>query len=106
MNPFQDQPIKYVDFGQLTRYLDYLPSKRAERIKQNSKDDAKAGRIPNYMNYVMPFTVAEYQKGFFLLAEAYTPGFQSVAPITPILIITIHTIALTVILLMDFIIRD
>jgi len=77
VNPFQDQPIRYVDFGQLTRYLDYLPSKRAERIKANSKDDATAGRIPNYMNYVMPFTVAEYQKGFILLAEAYTPVSNS-----------------------------
>ena len=73
VNPFQEQPIKYLDFGQLTHYLDYLPAKRAERLKQNSQDDAKAGRIPNYMNYVTPFTVAEYQKGFILLAEVYTP---------------------------------
>jgi hypothetical protein len=73
VNPFQDQPIKYLDFGQLNHYLDYLPPKRAERLKQNSQDDAKAGRIPNYMNYVTPFTVAEYQNGFILLAEVYTP---------------------------------
>ena len=73
VNPFQEQPIKYLDFGQLNHYLDYLPSKRVERLKQNSQDDAKAGRIPNYMNYVTPFTVAEYQKGFILLAEVYTP---------------------------------
>ena len=73
INPFQEQPIKYLDFGQLSHYLDYLPTKRAERIKQNSQDDAKAGRIPNFMSYVMPFTVAEYSKGFILLAEVYTP---------------------------------
>ncbi|HZI26324.1 MAG TPA: hypothetical protein VFD46_14665, partial [Chryseolinea sp.] len=28
INPFQEQPIKYFDFGQLSHYLDYLPSKR------------------------------------------------------------------------------
>ncbi|HEX6224285.1 MAG TPA: hypothetical protein VFZ52_07740 [Chryseolinea sp.] len=73
INPFQDQPIKYLDFGQLSHYLDYLPSKRAERIKQSSKDDLKAGRIPNFTSYVMPFSVAEYSKGFILLAEVYNP---------------------------------
>lgn len=73
VDPFQEQKISYVDFGQLTHYLDYLNSKRAERIKQNSRDDATAGRVPNYMNYVMPFKVTEYQQGFLLLAEVYTP---------------------------------
>ncbi len=73
VDPFQDQKIKYVDFGQLTNYLDYLPPKRAERLKQNSRDDAAAGRIPSYMNYVMPFKVTEYSEGFLLLAEVYNP---------------------------------
>lgn len=73
VDPFQEQKIKYIDFGQLTHYLDYLNPKRAERLKQNSRDDATAGRIPNYTNYVMPFTVAEYPQGFLLLAEVYTP---------------------------------
>ena len=73
VNPFQEQKIKYVDFGQLDHYLDYLNPKRAERIKQNSKDDAAAGRIPNYLNYVMPFRVSEYEDGFLLLAEVYSP---------------------------------
>jgi hypothetical protein len=73
VNPFQEQQIKYIDFGQLNHYLDYLNPKRAERIKQNSKDDAKAQRIPNYMNYVQPFLVTEYEHGFLLLAEVYNP---------------------------------
>ena len=73
VNPFQEQKIKYVDFGQLTHYLDYVNPKRAERLKQNSQDDATAGRIPNYTNYVMPFAVSEYPQGFLLLAEVYSP---------------------------------
>jgi hypothetical protein len=73
VNPFQEQTIKYVDFGQLQHYLDYLNPKRAERIKQNSRDDAAAGRIPNYLNYVMPFKLTEYNHGFLLLAEVYSP---------------------------------
>jgi hypothetical protein len=73
VDPFQEQKIKYIDFGQLTHYLDYLNPKRAERLKLNSRDDATAGRVPNYTNYVMPFAVAEYPQGFLLLAEVYTP---------------------------------
>lgn len=73
VDPFQEQKIKYVDFGQLTHYLDYLTPKRAERIKENSRNDATAGRVPNYTNYVMPFKVLEYPQGFLLLAEVYSP---------------------------------
>lgn len=73
VDPFQEQKIKYIDFGQLNHYLDYLNPKRAERLKLNSKEDATAGRIPNYTNYVMPFRLAEYPQGFLLLAEVYTP---------------------------------
>jgi hypothetical protein len=73
VDPFQEQKIKYVDFGQLDHYLDYLNPKRAERIKQNSRNDATAGRVPAYTNYVMPFLVSEYPQGFLVLAEVYSP---------------------------------
>ena len=73
VNPFAEQEIKYVDFGQLEHYLDFLNPKRAERIKANSKDDAAEGRIPNFTSYVMPFKLAEYKNGFIVLAEIYTP---------------------------------
>ncbi len=73
VDPFQDQKIRYVDFGQLSHYTDYLNVKRAERIKENSKNDATAGRVPNFTDYVMPFKVSEYAHGFLLLAEVYDP---------------------------------
>jgi hypothetical protein len=73
VDPFQDQTIKYVDFGQLSHFTDYLSPKRAERIKENSRNDAAAGRVPNFTDYVMPFKVSEYAHGFLLLAEVYDP---------------------------------
>jgi len=73
VDPFQDQKIKYVDFGQLSHFTDYLNPKRAERIKENSRNDATAGRVPNYTDYVMPFKISEYADGFLLLAEVYDP---------------------------------
>lgn len=74
VDPFGEQKILYVDFGQLNHYLDYLSEKRATRIKDNSKSDATAGRLPSYTNYVMPFKITEYKEGFLLLAEVYNPS--------------------------------
>jgi hypothetical protein len=73
VDPFREQEIKYVDFGQMEHFLDHINPKRAERIKANSKEDAKTGTIPNFTTYVMPFRVMEYSEGFLVLAEIYNP---------------------------------
>jgi hypothetical protein len=73
VDPFGEQQIKYIDFGQLEHYLDFLNPKRAERLKINSQNDKEAGRIPNFTTYVMPFKLTEYKDGFLLLAEVYNP---------------------------------
>jgi hypothetical protein len=73
IDPFNEQKIKYLDFGKLEHFLDHLNPKRAERVKTNSANDATAGRIPNFTSYVMPYKVMEYKDGFLLLAELYNP---------------------------------
>ncbi|HMG93845.1 MAG TPA: hypothetical protein VK589_27490 [Chryseolinea sp.] len=73
VDPFNEQKIKYIDFGQLQHYLDYLNAKRAERIKENSKADMAQGRIPNFTTYIMPYRLIEHKNGFLLHAEVYTP---------------------------------
>jgi hypothetical protein len=73
VDPFKDQQIKYLDFGQLQHYTDYLNPKRAERVKENSRADVAQGRIPNFTTYVMPYRLTEYKDGFILLAEVYNP---------------------------------
>ncbi len=73
VDPFNEQQIKFIDFGQLQHYLDYLNPKRAERIKENSKADLTQGRIPNFTTYVMPYRLTEHKDGFVLLAEVYNP---------------------------------
>lgn len=73
VDPFNEQAIKYIDYGQLEHFTDYLSAKRAERIKSNSQNDAKEGKIPNFTSYVMPFKLTEYKDGFLLLAEVYSP---------------------------------
>jgi hypothetical protein len=73
VDPFSEQQLKYVDFGQLEHFVDYLNPKRAERVKESSESDRKAKRIPNFTSYVTPHRLKEYKDGYLLLAEVYTP---------------------------------
>ncbi|HTF19463.1 MAG TPA: hypothetical protein VK658_15400 [Chryseolinea sp.] len=73
VDPFSEQQLKYIDFGQLEHFVDYLTPKRAERVKESSASDLAAKRIPNFTSYVMPYRVKEHKDGFLLLAEIYTP---------------------------------
>jgi hypothetical protein len=77
VNPFAEQKIKYVDFGQLKNFVSYLNEKRAEKIKQNSKEAVAEGRQPSFTSFVMPFRIVENKNGFFLLAEVYNPTNSS-----------------------------
>lgn len=73
VNPFADQKIKYTDFGQLNNFVAFLNEKRAERVKQNSKEAVAEGRQPSFTTFVMPFRIMENNKGYYLLAEVYNP---------------------------------
>ena len=73
VDPFSEQQLKYIDFGQLEHFVDYLSPKRAERVKESSESDLAAKRIPNFTSYVMPYRLKEHKDGFLLLAEVYTP---------------------------------
>ncbi|HEY8511231.1 MAG TPA: hypothetical protein VIL31_04675 [Cyclobacteriaceae bacterium] len=74
IDPFQDQKIKYTAFGELNHYLDYMKENRARRIRENTQQVVSAGGIPNFINYVMPYRIQEYEGGFLLFAEAYSPS--------------------------------
>jgi hypothetical protein len=73
IDPFSDQKINYLSFGQLNHFTDYLSSKRAERIKENAKEAADNGKIPAFSTYVLPYRVEEHKDGYLLLAEVYNP---------------------------------
>jgi hypothetical protein len=74
IDPFSDQKIQYVAFGELSRFLDFQKENRAKRIQENTKEVVRGGGTPNYTNYVMPYRVVEYEKGFLLFAEVYSPS--------------------------------
>jgi hypothetical protein len=73
VNPFAEQKIRYVNFGQLDHFVEYLNEKRANKIKENTKAAVAEGRKPAFTTFVMPFRMMENKNGFFLLAEVYNP---------------------------------
>lgn len=85
VDPFSDQKIQYFHFGELEHFLDHLSSKRAKNIKEKSLKEIKEGRIPNYVNYVIPYRLQEYDSGYLLFAEIYQPSsnFISQYPYQP-----------------------
>jgi hypothetical protein len=74
VDPFSEQKINFIAFGELEHFTDYMNPKRAQRIKENTREDVKEGRTPGFTNYVMPFKLEEHPEGFLLLAEVYQPS--------------------------------
>jgi hypothetical protein len=77
VDPFGEQKISFIDFGRLNNFVNYLSDKRAEKIKQNTKDALAEGRKPSFTSYVMPFKIIENKNGYYLLAEVYNPIHSS-----------------------------
>jgi hypothetical protein len=77
VDPFGEQKINYITFGQLDHFTDYMNPKRAAKIKENAKDAAVEGRKPNFATYVVPYKIEESEEGFLMLAEVYHPSSNS-----------------------------
>jgi hypothetical protein len=73
VDPFNEQKIRYFHFGELNHFVDYLNPKRAARIKENTKEDVEAGKIPSFVSHVIPYKIIENPDGYLLLAEVYNP---------------------------------
>jgi hypothetical protein len=72
VDPYGDQVLNYNDFGNMEHFLDYLPPKRAYKVKEKAKRLRSAGQTPSYSNNVIPFRLEERKDGFYLLAEVYS----------------------------------
>lgn len=73
VNPFAEQKIKFVNFGELNHFVNYLSEKRAQKVKENSKQAIAEGRKPAFTSFVMPYRILENDNGYYLLAEVYNP---------------------------------
>ncbi|HNP94796.1 MAG TPA: hypothetical protein PKJ63_04180, partial [Cyclobacteriaceae bacterium] len=71
VDPFSNQEINYFTFPELSHILDYLPEKRASRIKTKSKERMDQGKNPDYKAHVQPVRIEETDEGFYFLSEMY-----------------------------------
>lgn len=74
IDPFAEQKVNYFHFGTLEHFTDYLNPKRADKIKESTRDAVADGRRPSFSAYVMPFRIQETSEGFVMLAEVYNPS--------------------------------
>lgn len=78
VNPFLDQSIALVYFGQLNHYLDYLKPKKASKIKRKTLSAIERGNTPDFTNNIILNKIVEFQEGFILGFESYsTPSSTS-----------------------------
>lgn len=70
-DPFKEQPIHYYDFAQLNHFLDYLNTRRADKIKANSRRFREKSKDPEFKANVSNVRLEEREAGFYLLADAY-----------------------------------
>jgi hypothetical protein len=80
INPFADDPVKPVYFGELEHYLDYLKPKRAAALKLKTKRALENKRTPEYTSLITPYKIVEHNTGFILLAESYSSPSNASQP--------------------------
>lgn len=71
VDPFEEHDIIYTSFSALEHFLDYMPRKRSERIKNKDHKEKRTGNPSDYRAYVMPFRIEELNNEFYLLGEMY-----------------------------------
>ena len=77
VNPFTEHKVKYIPYGGLSHFLDYLNPKRAARIKTRTKDAIQVQKLPDFSSYVVPYRLEENQEGYVLLIEVFNPSSSS-----------------------------
>jgi len=73
VDPFTEQKIQYNYFTSLYHLLEYLPEKRASKIKDKAVERIDLGKSPDYKAHIQPIRIEENDDGFYLLAEMYDP---------------------------------
>ena len=80
VDPFNKQPIHYMDFCELEHFLDYLPPRRVMKTKNKADRRRKANKPPIFRVNVHVVKMEESAKGFALLCEVYNPSVSANYP--------------------------
>ncbi len=81
VDPFSDQSFQYFTFANLAHFLDYLPPKRASKIRQKAIERQEIGKSPDYKANLNLVRIEETKEGFYLLSEVYDPSNGGSPPV-------------------------
>lgn len=70
-DPDKQQPIQFIEYDRIPHFLDHLPARKANKIKQQAARDRLRGQASSFRASVLPLRLAESEKGFALLVETY-----------------------------------
>ena len=71
LNPSEEKKVTYTDFPKLTRFLDYLPEKKSERIIRRANQRRAYGRSPDFRIAASLHRLDEYPFGFLIFGESF-----------------------------------
>jgi len=71
LNPGGEKQVRYTDFPMLSRFLDYLPEKKAARIIQKASQRRSFGRSPDFRIAASLHRVDERPFGFLIFGESF-----------------------------------
>ncbi|MBL7863671.1 MAG: hypothetical protein JNK10_02270 [Cyclobacteriaceae bacterium] len=74
VDPFNEQEVTYTDLASIDHFLDYLPEKKAQKIRDKVSKNKASGKTPNYRANLLPIRLAEHGGSFYLLAEVFHPA--------------------------------
>jgi hypothetical protein len=69
--PDWPQPVQFIEFDRLPHFLDYLPPRKADKIRRQALRARLKGGGSSFRANVIPFRMAENPTGFALLLEIY-----------------------------------
>jgi len=70
-SPDWPQPVQFIEFDRFPHFLDYLPPRKANTIRQKALRARLKGRHSSFRANVIPFRLSENATGFALLIEIY-----------------------------------
>jgi len=71
LNPGGEKKVRYTDFPMLSRFLDYLPEKKAARIIEKASQRRSFGRSPDFRIAASLHRVDEHPFGFLIFGESF-----------------------------------
>ncbi len=74
VDPFSEQPVTYTDLASIDHFLDYLPEKKARKIKSKVAREKTEGKVPGYKANLLPIRLEEMDNRYYLFAEMYHPA--------------------------------